>query len=167
MRYLLILFLFISTSCLADDSGNGCRIGDKVYTQYLGTAYPYGPENGSSKYYQNSNYIPIYYGYGYNQHQGYKCGFINIYPASSYWNGQENVAIPAENEITSSQFNSCVISSSLGGSVISNGDYVGYTYNRTSSCYVATPLDDYIWLLVISFCALGYYFLKKKKVAFS
>jgi hypothetical protein len=165
MKYFILFLFFVSANCFADDSGYGCRIGDKVYTEYLGTAFPYGPENPSSKYYKNASYIPIYYGYGYNQHQGYKCGFINIYPASSYYNGQNEVPIPAENEITSTQFNSCVTSATLGGGVISNGDYVGYTYNRTENCYVAPPaplpLDDQIWWMLIPISALGFYFLKK------
>lgn len=165
MRYFFVLvFVFLSAHVLADDSGYGCRIDDKVYTEYLGEAYPYGTSNPKMKYYKsNGAYIPIYYGYGYNQHQGYKCGFINIYPSSSYWNGSQNVPIPAENEITSTSFNSCVTAPSLNSAVSRNGDYVGYTYNRTSECSgppTGVPLDDYLLPIILLCCAVGAYYIR-------
>ncbi|MDQ7947342.1 MAG: hypothetical protein REI78_13105 [Pedobacter sp.] len=163
MKYLKLTFLLLLTvtSCFADTSGSGCRIDDKVYTEYLGMGYPYGTSQPQKRYYKNTAYVPIYYGYGYNQHQGYKCGFINIYPASSYWNGSENVPIPAENEINSTSFGGCVISTTLGGSPIREGDYVTFTYNRTGACASSLPLDDYIWLLFVLVGAGGIYYIRK------
>lgn len=170
MKFLISLFILLcSFSCFADTSGSGCRIDDKVYTQYLGEAYPYGTSNPKKKYYKsNGAYVPIYYGYGYNQHQGYKCGFINIYPSSSYYNGSENVPIPAENEITSTSFSACVTASSLGASPERDGDYVTFTYNRTSSCTVTPPanlpLDDYAWVAIIGAGLIGFYLLRNRLV---
>jgi hypothetical protein len=164
MKYILLLvFIFAYSSSFADSSGYGCRIDDKVYTEYLGEAYPYGESNPKSKYYKSvGSYIPIYYGHGYNQHQGYKCGFINIYPSSSYWNGSEEVPIPAENEITSNSFNACVTAPSLNGAVVRNGDYVGYTYNNTSKCNpTGVPLDDYMSIILIPFGLISAYLIRK------
>lgn len=170
MKFLKLLFLiFIPLSTFAQTSGTGCRVEDKVYTDYLGDASPYHPSNPSKKFYGTNHYIPIYYGSGHNQYQGYRCGYINIYPASSYWNGSENVPIPAENEITSSASGACVISTSLGGSVIREGDYVSFTYNKPGKCSVIPPaelpLDDYIWVALLAAGAFGFYFMRKHSLA--
>lgn len=163
VKYLkFILLLLFPVTVFADTSGSGCRVDDKVYTTYLGMGYPYGSSQPMKRYYKNTTYVPIYYGYGYNQHQGYKCGFINIYPNSSYWNGSQNVPIPAENEITSSSFGGCVIATSLGASPQREGDYVTFTYNRTGECASELPLDDYNWVILVLTALAGLYFIRKK-----
>lgn len=168
MKLLKFVFLvLISANSFAQTSGSGCRVEDKVYTTYLGNASPYHPSNPSKKFYSPNVYIPIYYGSGHNQYQGYRCGYINIYPASSYWNGSQNVPIPEENEITSTVTGGCVISSSLGGSVIREGDYVTYTYNKPGKCGppAELPLDDYIWVALLAAAGLGFFLMRKHGIA--
>lgn len=160
-----LLFILIPISSFAQVSGTGCRIDDKVYTDYLGNAPAYSPHNPNKRFYGTWSYVPIYNGSGHNQYQGYRCRYINIYPASTYWDGNQNIPIPAENEITSSTFGACVTSTTLGGQVIREGDYITYTYMKPGKCAVAPttelPLDDYIWVLLLIVCAWGCYMMRK------
>ena len=167
----LFLLLLISFFSFADTSGTGCKINsDYVYTQELGMASPYGP--GSNVRYFNSNgpKIPIYWGSGHNQYQGYRCGFINIYQASSYYdyNTKQNVPIPAEDEIVRNMGGGCAIAPNLSSQPIATDTYVAYTYNRTNKCAVApplnTPIDDYVWVLVLISAGIGLFLLKNENI---
>lgn len=169
MRFNIIFFLlFFPAISFATISGTGCKIGrDYVYTEYLGMASPYHPSNPKIRYYRSTGpKVPIYWGEGHNQYQGYRCGYINIYPASSYYDAEQgkNVPIPAENEITSYLSGGCVIAPSLGATPVSQDTYVAYSYNRTGMCTVKPPnnipLDDYIWLMLVVAGGLGFFFLK-------
>ena len=171
MKKLFTLFFFLlnATLSFADSSGTGCKIGSGyVYTQELGIAHPYGP--GSNIRYFNSNgpKIPIYWGSGHNQYQGYRCGYINVYPASSYYDysTNQNIPIPAENEYTRLQ-GGCAIAPSLSASPVATDTYVAYTYNQTNKCSVPpvnTPLDDYVWYILLLSAGIGLFFLKNEDI---
>ncbi len=169
MRKLLILFLLslTSTFTFADVSGEGCKIGEGyIYTQYLGTAPAYTGTNPIRYYNSNGPKIPFYWGYGQNLHRGYRCGYINVYPASSYYDQEtgQNVPIPAENEF-SFLGPQCVIAPTLGATPIATDSYVSYSYMKTSKCTVTppqnVPIDDYVWIILITFALVGIFFLRK------
>ncbi|MEJ5992815.1 hypothetical protein WG904_00195 [Pedobacter sp. Du54] len=169
MKKLLVLLILTccTTLAIADISGNGCKIGhDYVYTQYLGTAPAYNGTPPIIYYKSNGPKIPIYWGYGFNEHQGYRCGYINVYGASSYYDYEkkQNVPIPAENE-----FNylgkQCVIAPYLGAPPVATDSYVSYSYMKTDKCNpVPTPLDNYTWFILIGTAILGTVFLKVKSL---
>ncbi len=155
-KLILSLSLLLATSlAFADVSGNGCKIGQGyVYTEYLGMAPAY----------TGTQPIPIYWGYGFNQHQGYKCGYINVYGASSYYDHEtkQNVPIPAENEFTRLG-PQCVIAPSLGAQPVSTDSYVSYSYMKTSKCNTTpVPIDDNAWFLLIGSALPGAIFLRTK-----
>jgi len=169
MRKLLILLilLFSTNLTFADVSGNGCKIGEGyIYTQYLGMASAYTGTPPIRYYNSNGPKIPFYWGYGQNLHRGYRCGYINVYGASSYYDAEtgQNVQIPAENEFNylGSQ---CVIAPTLGATPVSTDSYVSYSYMKTNKCMVVpTPLDDYAWFILIGTAILGTVFLKVKSL---
>lgn len=163
--FLLLFLLFTKSFAFADISGNGCKIGqDYVYTEYLGMAPAY-TGTAPIRYYKSTGAkIPIYWGYGFNQHQGYRCGYINVYGASSYYDytTKKNIPIPAENEFTrlGSQ---CVIAPFLGAPPVATDSYVSYSYMKTSYCApVPTPLDTNVWVILIGSSVLGAFFLRSK-----
>ena len=182
MKKLLVLFLLIlnTTFSFADDSGYGCMVGEHwVYNVEMGTSKVIGAGNELYRYFNyNAFKIPIYPGYGQNLHRGYRCGFINRYPASSYWDSEikpygGNVPIPAEQEYTLLG-SPCVVSSTLGGQPMATsgqsgmGQYVYYTYNRTGMCGGGggnptedVPLDDYIGLFAIGVGLTGFIAIRR------
>ncbi|RZK42884.1 MAG: hypothetical protein EOO90_06040 [Pedobacter sp.] len=179
MRKLLVLsiLLFTTTFTFADDSGYGCMIGEHwVYTVPMGTSKVNGWDNTQYKYFKFSGHkIPIYPGYGLNLHRGYRCGYINRFGASSYYDSTippygGMVAIPAEQEYTL-QGSACVVSNTLGGAPMGAsgqsgvGQYVYYTYNRSNMCggggQTNVPLDDYAWVLVLGAGAMAVFLLKR------
>ncbi|WP_090992781.1 hypothetical protein [Pedobacter insulae] len=169
MRKLLILILLMLPAYLvsADISGTGCKIGQGyVYTEYLGSAPAYTGTAPIKYYKSNGAKIPIYWGNGHNQYQGYRCGYINSYPASSYYDydTKTNVPIPAENEF-SYLGEQCVISPYLGGPPISTDSYVSYSYMKTSKCstdQTPVPLDDYVWVVIVGIGALSTFFIRNR-----
>jgi hypothetical protein len=162
---ILFLFLLIPVFIFADTSGTGCKIGEGyIYTDYLGIGYPYTGQPGVRYYNSNGAKIPFYWGYGQNLHRGYRCGYINIYGASSYYDDQtgQTVQIPAENEITAWLGENCIIAASLTGSIVGQDSYVAYTYNKTNKCSTPpqnVPIDDNIWLIIIGIALVGAFFL--------
>ncbi len=170
MKYLYIAFLFLLVpAAKATTTGTGCRVGDYVYINYIGNAPAYHPSNPQKRFYTKTTNIPIYWGYGMNQHQGYRCGYINYYPASSYYDYEkkQNIPIPEEREYTVITYGGCVLSNTLGGSVLNEGDYVSYTYNKTGKCGTNPndlPFDDYIWVLMLAAGGAGAYFIYKNKL---
>jgi hypothetical protein len=180
-KFLLLLFFYLVNPFLtfADDSGYGCMVGEHwVYTSEMGTSKVKGAGNEVYRYFSfTSHKIPIYPGYGMNLHRGYRCGYINRYPASSYYDSSippygANVPIPAEQEYTL-QGEPCVVSPTLGGPPTATsgqsgmGQYVYYTYNRTNMCggggpVQNVPLDDYIWLMLIGAGVVGYVTIVRK-----
>ncbi|RZK48306.1 MAG: hypothetical protein EOO99_10475 [Pedobacter sp.] len=167
MKKLLLFFVFIlsSTWLFAQNSGIACKIGhDFIYTEYLGKASAYTGTAPIHYFRSTGNKIPFYWGYGYNQHQGYKCGFINMYPASSYWNGSQNIPIEAEQEFIATN-QQCVIAPYLGAPPVATDTYGSYSYNKTGKCgggNTNVPLDDYIPFLLIGVGFVGFYFLKSR-----
>lgn len=171
MRKLLILFLLCLTTtfAFADVSGNGCKIGEGyIYTEYLGMTPAYTGTPPIRYYKSTGAKIPFYWGYGENLHRGYRCGYINVYGSSSYYDSEtgQNVPIPAENE-----FNylgpQCVIAPSLGATPVQTDSYVSYSYMKTSKCTpVPTPVDDSTWFMLMGLAVLGAGFLKIKYLKF-
>jgi hypothetical protein len=180
MKKLLILFLLIlkATFASANDTGYGCMTGEHwVYTQYMGMASVTGAGPEQYRYYSYSGFkIPIYRGWGHNLYRGYRCGWINVYSATSFYDSTippygENVNIEGEQEYTL-QGAGCIISTSLGGQPLSTdgqsgeGRYVYYDYNKTDKCGGGTqtpvPLDDYIWVIMMGTVLTGAIFLRNK-----
>jgi|GEM_PF-1641251 len=169
MRKLPILFILLlhSLSLLADTSGYGCKIGqDYVYTEYLGMAPAY-TGTAPIKYYKSTGArVPIYWGWGCNDCRGYRCGYINVYGATSYYDPDtgQNVPVEAENEFTY-QGENCVIAPSLGATPVATDSYVYYSYNKTGKCggnQNNVPLDDEVWVMLIATALLAVFFLKSK-----
>lgn len=174
IRFFTILALsqfFLASNVLADTSGIGCKYGNNVYTQYLGDGYPYGPQSDKLPYYSNSVYVPIYFGDGPNLGRTYRCGWINSYSQTQYWDAQQQklITTPGEDEF---QFRpgrpGCIISTSLNGPIIKREDLVDYSYNKTNKCSTPptnVPLDDHLWILVLVTGLTGLYFFKKQILA--
>lgn len=169
MRKLPILFLLLLLSkfTFADVSGEGCKIGEGfIYTQYLGSTPAYTGTPPIRYFNSNGPKIPFYWGYGQNLHRGYRCGYINVYPASSYYDQESgtNIPIEAENEFTylGSQ---CVIAPTLGATPVATDSFVSYSYMKTNKCAVTppenVPLDDYIGVILFASALTGAYFLRE------
>lgn len=161
---LILLFLsFFTSTAFADISGTGCKIGEGyIYTDYLGMAPAYTGTAPIRYYKSNGNKIPFYWGYGQNMHRGYRCGYINVYGASSYYDTEtgQTVPIPAENEF-SYLGPQCVIAPSLGATPVQTDSYVSYSYMKTSKCSpVATPIDDQAWYPLLAIAIVGISALK-------
>lgn len=161
-KFILIVFiiLFSCINAKSQISGYGCLVGNTVYTQYLGNASPYHPSNPPTRFYRsNGNSVGINYN-NYNSSKpnnyNYECNKINIFGSSA--------GGPAQQEYTL-QGSSCVTSTSLGGPIAGNGDYVFYNYNKPAYCSsptVPVPLDDYIFPIMICIGGLSAYFISKK-----
>ena len=173
--YKLIFFLFFATflltsNAIATSSGNGCKIGqDYVYTRYLGKTSAYVGTPEILYYDSNGPKIPIYWGYGCNDCRGYRCGYINMYGATSYYDPTipphgGTVYVSAEQEMTSLGVQ-CVIAPSLGASPIRTDTHVFYTYNKTDKCDIPqtnVPFDSHVWIMLLITGLVGVYFLKIK-----
>ena len=170
MKYLLILFILLFyISSFADTSGYGCKIGhDYVYTEYLGKASAY-QGTPALHYFRNTGpKVPIYWGYGCNDCRGYRCGYINVYGATSYYDPTipphgGNVSIPAEEEFIS-QGVQCVIAPYLGAPPVATDTYVHYRYNQTNKCSTnpptGVPIDDYLFIFVPVFLIFCVYSMR-------
>ncbi len=168
--FLILSFLFSFIFVQAQNSGFGCKIGHEyLYTDYLGKAPAYVGTAPIHYFRSNGNRIPFYWGYGFNQHQGYRCGYINVYPSSSYYDYKtgKNIQIPSEQEFTSLG-EQCVIAPSLGAPPVATDTYGRYSYNKTNKCggdsETNVPLDDYIPILLLGVGFIGYYFLKTQAI---
>ncbi|MES2417981.1 MAG: hypothetical protein V4541_07310 [Bacteroidota bacterium] len=171
---LLLIFFLLPILAFSTTTGTGCKIGNGyIYTDYLGMASPYGPNETKLRYYNsNGNKIPFYWGYGDNDNRGYHCGFINVYGATSYYDSvlKKNVSIPAENEFSFLGGGNCIIAPTLGATPVAQDSYVSYTYNRTDKCAGSpqnVPIDDYIWLIVLATAGLGLFFLRNENIYYN
>lgn len=168
-NFAVLALILISHFAFSDDSGNGCKIGQNyVYTEYLGEADPYGGQQKLIYYNSNGPRIPIYWGHGHNEYQGYRCGYINVYPASSYYDYvlKKNVPIPAENEFTF-EGKQCVIAPALGARPVNTDAYVSYSYNKTGKCGGPPqniPLNDHVWMMLLLVAGFGALAIKKKMI---
>lgn len=162
--FFLILIILATTQAFADVSGTGCKIGENyVYTEYLGMAPAY-TGTAPIRYYKSTGArIPIYWGYGQNLHRGYRCGYINEYGSSSYYDPEtgQTVPIPAEDEF-SYLGSQCVIAPSLGATPVATDSYVSYSYMKTSKCTTTpVPLDDNVWFVLVGSGLLGAFAVRK------
>ena len=181
---ILFLSFFLSNNLRAQTTGTGCNLGSSVATELLGTAI-YNGQTDRRVYVYNSSpskIIGIISGQGYT---GYRCGYINIYPAGTRWVPSRNteVSYKAANEITSYNTNieayRCVIASSLPLNFVSAADRKegfqgGYRYNDPSyyadsdpsyACSSPTanlPLDHDIVILTFLSGIIGFLFIRKR-----
>ena len=166
LKYIVAVVLVLISVFMAkaQNSGYGCRIGNIIYTQYIGDEHPHHPSNPLTKYYNsNGNKIDIHYN-NYDSSKpnnyGYDCTKINVFDASSTG--------PAQQEYTK-QNTSCVTSAYLGGPIIGDGgDYVYFSYKNPNYCSnippVGLPIDDYAWAFVLAVGAIGGIIISKKGV---
>lgn len=155
----LVLLMF-SNVCVSQTNGVGCRIGNYVYTQYLGIAYPYGPSTPTSYYNSSGPNVAVNYN-NYNganapTYYGYICGKINIFPSSA--------AGPAQQEAVDTSVG-CIISPTLGGSVNGSGVRSNYSYNNPTYCSgrpVGLPLDENMNHLSVVAGILGFFIFRRK-----
>ncbi|WP_316804038.1 hypothetical protein [Pedobacter nototheniae] len=157
---------FFSPKTFSQSYGEGCKVENVVYTNYLGEARPYGSSNPLTKFYQKPGpNIQIWYN---NSNTGYKCGYINSYGSSSYWDGTKNVSIPAQNEILATK-GDCVTAATLGGSITGNGVLVDYKVNDPTYCSSPPtnnlPIDDYMPGVILLAGGIGVFFIKKQILA--
>lgn len=174
MRYFIFVFLLLSVPFYSkgQTGGQGCRIGNNIYTDYLGYAkHP----NDQSKwmYYFDSNgrNYPI----NYNNSERYKCNYVNSYVAGSYYDSNippygANVTIPPQNEFTIYSPQDCVIAQRLGGALVADGgDRVNYSVNNPTYCDSSStktnlPLDSYSIVFVLVGGSVGFFAINKKKI---
>ena len=166
LKYLVVLVLFLISVFMAkaQTSGTGCRIGDNVYTEYLGTGSYYGNNNDIMKVYNiNGPKLLVVNGQGYN---GYQCGKINVYSGGQRWNGSTNVPYPAVNEVLGTvSTNSCMVSTSASVSNGGKANIIQYKINNPTYCVPEElPIDDYSSLIVLATAAIGAYFISKKGI---
>ncbi|MFI5452583.1 hypothetical protein ACHMWN_10535 [Pedobacter sp. UC225_61] len=145
MRFLRSLFiltlltLFGNTSFAhgtSTISGYGCRVGDVVYTQYMGNTSFYGTTykvyNRNGQYY-NIDYSP-----------GEQCNYI-----------ESNDLIDQGGQCWVNTY----VNPSNNQSGVSYGSNVRYTLDV---CNV--PLDDYVWVILLAFGGMGAYVIAKKRI---
>ncbi|WP_316797828.1 hypothetical protein [Pedobacter frigidisoli] len=164
MKSIFLLVAMLTSVCsIAQTSGTGCRIGNNIYTEYLGIAYPYGPDTPIRYYKSPGNNVAINYnnydGSNPPSYYGYKCGQINYFDASSTG--------PAQREFTDTN-TSCIISSTLGGSISGNGVLANYSYNKSAYCTTATmplPIDDILIPISFLFAGLSVVIIRNKDLA--
>ncbi|MCX3263624.1 hypothetical protein [Pedobacter agri] len=189
MKFFCLLFIFIlliQHKSSGQVTGRGCDFGDRVATVYLGTTTYYGSTKIVEAY-KADVWLQVIRGNGYS---GYKCGFINIYPSGSKWNGSQDVPYDGVNEITSRESDpkGCVLQTTYKSNHTigeGEGSIVSYRYNDpkyfsnsdpSSSCPSATPpsnlpVDDYLPITLLVFGGLGFTsfskrnFLNLKKVS--
>lgn len=168
LKYLFIaanLLLFIS-SANAQTRGTGCRIGDNVYTEYLGMTSYYGnPNDKVSVYRANGIRLIVVNGQGYS---GYQCGKINVYEGGSRYNSSTNSNewYPAVNEVLGTVSSaSCMVSNNVNTSSGGKGDIIKFEINNPQYCSsrpINAPLDNYIWVLIFAVGGIGAYLISKK-----
>ncbi len=156
----------------SQERGNGCRIGNTVFTQYLGMGTPYVARPDQPYYNSNGRKLEI----NNNNSNRYICGAINDYPQGSYYDNTippygANVTIPAQHELVSESSTECVTSTMVNGSLVgSGGRIVTYELNPPSSCSGQAPnnapLDDYMLCLILIASGFGVLTIRKQKFAF-
>ena len=141
-----VLFFLLAASSFGQITGTGCNLGRTVATQYLGTAIYNGSAGQYVRVYSSSSAsrITIITGNGY---AGYRCGYINVYPAGSKYvsESQPNKAYNAAEEITSTSSTRCAIADSFSANFTSSqtgggeGTEIGYKYNDPAQYSNADP----------------------------
>ncbi|MFD0941779.1 hypothetical protein [Pedobacter boryungensis] len=143
LRSLFILTLFTllsNTSFATTVSGYGCRIGDVVFTQYLGSTYFWGT---TYKVYNRNGQV-----YSVDYSPGQQCNYIesnNIYD----------------------QGRQCWVNTYVNPMNNQDGaSYGTYVYYSVDICNVNLPLDDYVWIMVLVAGGVGAYVISKKRMIF-
>jgi len=172
----VLFFSFISPS-FSQVTGRGCNLGSNVATQFLGTATYNGDITQSVRLYRSSPLVPIITGNGYS---GYRCGYINVYPAGTRYVSatNSNVSYNAANEITATSNTRCATSSSYTANFTSGngneGTEIDYRYNDPAYYADADPnypcsaqlnnlpIDDYLALLLFPIGACSFLFIRKR-----
>ena len=130
-----LLFLCInSTKC--QERGNGCRISNTVFTQYLGLGTPYVGQSDQPYYASDGRKLEL------NNNNGarYVCGAINDYSQGSYYDSSippygATVTIPMQHELVSESSVACVTALQVNGSIVNaGGRVVTYELNPPSTC---------------------------------
>lgn len=160
------LFILFTINVKAQASGTGCRIGDNVYTQYLGNGPYYGNNNDMvSVYNVNGPKLVVINGQGY---AGYQCGKINVYPAGKRYNPTTNTEdpYPGVNEVTGTiSRNSCIASTHPSVSSGGKADIIQFQINNPTYCATQNvPLDDYVGIFALLSGATGAYFISRKVI---
>lgn len=171
----VLFFSFISPS-FGQVTGRGCNLGSSVATQYLGTAIYNGNASQFVRVYSNSTAVPIITGNGYS---GYRCGYINIYPAGTRYVSATNSNVPynAANEITATYSTRCATAAAYTPNYTSGsggeGTEVDYRYNDPAyyadadpsyPCAIQPnnlPLDDYMPYFLVSIGVFGFILIRK------
>ncbi|MES2652331.1 MAG: hypothetical protein V4663_11360 [Bacteroidota bacterium] len=151
LKYILVLFVYltISKNALAHYgsggssntvSGYGCNLGNRVYTNKIGTSNFYGTSYDVYNY-SGTNY-PI------NWNNTSECNNINA------------------NDIDDKK-RACWVNTYVNptnnNSGVSYGTLVYYTLETCSvNPPVGLPLDDYIWVFVVVIGGIGAYFITRK-----
>lgn len=185
MKFLLSVSILVSGSffnpLLAQTTGKGCNLGSSVATQFLGTATYNGDSNLSVRVYSSnpSTMVPIITGNGY---AGYRCGYINVYPAGSRYVAASNSSVPysAANEITATYSGRCGTASSFSANYVSNSggaegsEEVAYRYNDPAyyadadpnySCNAPTnnlPVDQNIIFMLLPLGLFGFWKVRQQ-----
>ncbi|MFA6277710.1 MAG: hypothetical protein WC622_13225 [Pedobacter sp.] len=142
LLFVLMLFTLLSNPSFAHGtstvSGYGCRVGDAVFTQYLGTTHFWGTtykvynSNGQS---YNVDYSP-----------GEQCNYIE------------------SNDIYD-QGKQCWVNSYVNPTNNQTGaSYGTYVYYSLDICNVNLPIDDYVWVLLLAVGGVGAYVISKKRI---
>lgn len=144
LKYIIaIVFILISVFLAKADvkSGNGCRIGDVVWTDYLGSTSFYGTDY--STYNRNGQLYNIDY------NPGTQCDYIEVSKIQSQ-NKQcwVNSAVNPKNDQTGASY----------------GTLVSYTVN-TCKAPTGLPLDDFVWVIILVAGGLGAFVISKKILA--
>ncbi|MBB2144313.1 hypothetical protein GM921_02340 [Pedobacter sp. LMG 31464] len=142
LLFVLTLFTLLNTVSFAHGSSSvsdyGCRIGDAVYTQYLGSTNFWGT---TYKVYNRNGQV-----YAIDYSPGEQCNYIesnDIYDQGSQcW--VNNYVNPTNNQ-----------------SGASYGTYVHYTVDL---CNVSLPLDDYVWVLLLLVGGVGAYVISTRRI---
>jgi hypothetical protein len=121
-------------------SGYGCNLGNRVYTNKIGTSTFYGTQ------FDVYNYSGTNYAIDWNNSS--QCNYINANDIDD-----QNKPCWVNNYVNPTNNNSGV-------------NYGTLVYYSTQTCSVnppvGLPLDDYIWIVLLSVACLGVYFIYKR-----
>lgn len=181
---LTVLFFSFISSSFGQVTGRGCNLGSSVAKQFLGTATYNGNASQFVRVYSSSSstIVPIITGNGYS---GYRCGYINIYPAGTRYVAATNSNVPynAANEITASYSTRCATAVSFTPNYNSGsgneGTEVDYRYNDPAYYADADPsypcasqpnnlpLDDFTPFFLVPLGAYCFFIVRKKTILVS
>lgn len=142
LLFVLTLFILLSNASFAHGSstvsGYGCRIGNVVYTQYLGSTNFWGT---TYKVYNSNGQV-----YNIDYNPGEQCNWIesnDIYDQGSQcW--ANNYVNPTNNQ--------------------NGAGYGTYVHYSVDLCNVSLPFDDYVWVMLLAVGGMGAYVISKRKI---